>query len=255
MINMSYIFLAFTFVSGISHVQAQSNLREWIQIGDRQRMKELSKDVWLHEWKMEVEGFGTVSSNGLLIVNGKEALLVDTPKDDAMTAVVLAWAKGILGVEVKKAIITHFHNDRMGGIAALHDADVQTIAHTQTARLGSEKGYPKPSVTFQQEKKIILNGRSVMAFYPGAGHSRDNIVVWLEDEGLLYGGCFIKSGESKNLGNLEDAFVNDWPASLLKTVGEFPETKIVIPGHGSPGGIELLDHNLHLLEQHRSASN
>ena len=39
-------------------------------------------------------------------------------------------------------------------------------------------------------------------------------------------------------GNLEDANVDDWAATVEKLKAQYPDTKIVIPGHGKSGGTE-----------------
>jgi hypothetical protein len=31
------------------------------------------------------------------------------------------------------------------------------------------------------------------SFFPGAGHTRDNLAVWLPQQRVLFGGCFLKS--------------------------------------------------------------
>ena len=83
-------------------------------------------------------------------------------------------------------------------------------------------------------------------FYPGAGHTQDNIVVWLPKQKILFGGCFVKSIHSKNLGNMEDASVKDWPKSIQKVINKYPNIKIVVPGHGKVGDVNLLKHTAQL---------
>ena len=88
-------------------------------------------------------------------------------------------------------------------------------------------------------------------FYPGAGHSEDNIVVWLEKHKVLFGGCLIKSLEAKGMGNLSDANVNQWRQSITNITDAFLlNTAVVVPGHGKPGDIELLRHTDKLVSEH-----
>jgi metallo-beta-lactamase class B len=79
-------------------------------------------------------------------------------------------------------------------------------------------------------------------FFPGAGHARDNIVVWHPSSGVLFGGCFVKAGNAEDLGNVADADTAAWPASLERVRARFPEVRIVVPGHGALGGPDLLTH-------------
>ncbi len=86
-------------------------------------------------------------------------------------------------------------------------------------------------------------------FYPGPGHTIDNVVVWLPALNILFGGCFVKSLHSKSLGYVKEASINQWSQSIDTLIARYPSTKLVIPGHGMEGGQELLVHT------HRLASN
>ena len=50
----------------------------------------------------------------------------------------------------------------------------------------------------------------------GEGHTKDNIVIWFDIEKILYCGCFVKSTESIELGNIVDA--NTSQSHKLKTI-------------------------------------
>ena len=86
-------------------------------------------------------------------------------------------------------------------------------------------------------------------FYPGAGHSRDNIVAYLPGSKVLFGGCFIKAADARNLGNVRDGDAGAWPGSLKALRERFPNAEIVIPGHGEVGGPELIEHTMNLLKR------
>jgi glyoxylase-like metal-dependent hydrolase (beta-lactamase superfamily II) len=38
-----------------------------------------------------------------------------------------------------------------------------------------------------------------------------------------------------------------WPASLARLKARFPDARLIVPGHGDPGGWELVDNTLRLL--------
>jgi metallo-beta-lactamase class B len=77
----------------------------------------------------------------------------------------------------------------------------------------------------------------------------DNIIVWLPDEKILFPGCMVKEMRSNNLGNIADGNVKEYPNTIQKVINKFPTAKIVIPGHGQIGGIELLRHTIELAKQ------
>ncbi len=47
-------------------------------------------------------------------------------------------------------------------------------------------------------------------------------------------------------GNLEDANVEEWSATVEKIKKDLPNLKMVVPEHGEYGGAELLDYTIQL---------
>ena len=85
--------------------------------------------------------------------------------------------------------------------------------------------------------------------FTGPGHTPDNISVYFPDSKILFGGCMIKSLQSKGLGNTADAVVSEWDKSVDKLKLLCPEAKVVIPGHGNYGDISLLTHTINLVKK------
>jgi len=56
----------------------------------------------------------------------------------------------------------------------------------------------------------------------------------------------VKSINSKDLGNTADGDLITYPKTIDKVINKFPTAKIVIPGHGQFGGLELLKHTREL---------
>src|SRR5690349_11254430 len=71
------------------------------------RVRPLADGVWLHVSTEEVEGFGAVPSNGLVVQGEGGVLLVDTPWTPAQTEVLLAWIDRSLDQPVLDVIVTH----------------------------------------------------------------------------------------------------------------------------------------------------
>ncbi len=89
---------------------------------------------------------------------------------------------------------------------------------------------------------------TIQTFYPGEGHTKDNIVIWIPERKILYGGCLIKSTENSSLGNIADANLAEWPLSIKKLIELFPDAEYVIPGHFGWENNNGLVHTLKLLE-------
>jgi metallo-beta-lactamase class B len=86
-------------------------------------------------------------------------------------------------------------------------------------------------------------------FYPGKGHAPDNIVIWFEKEKILYGGCLIKSVLDDTLGNLGDASVSDYAATVRNVGAKCKNPGYVIPGHNDWMNPKSLKHTLKMAKQ------
>jgi glyoxylase-like metal-dependent hydrolase (beta-lactamase superfamily II) len=102
---------------------------------------------------------------------------------------------------------------------------------------------------FEATARIDLGDLDLELFYPGAGHAPDNIVVHVREEHLLFGGCLVRAGETKGLGNLEDADLPAWPATMDRVMERYGSARTVVPGHGRSGDASLLLHTRTLAEQ------
>lgn len=215
-------------------------------------VEQLYADVWRHtSWHVLADGT-RFPANGLLVRDADGSLLlIDTPWGDSVTATLLDWVPQHLGARVTRAVVTHAHDDRLGGARALVRRHVAFFAHPLTRQLAAAQGLPLPD-TLQG----VATGRPVKlgtieAYFPGAGHAPDNLVVWVPRVRLLFGGCAVKSAAATDLGNLTDANVALWPQAIRRMQHQYPQARRVVPGHGAIGGPALLTHTLALLDQSR----
>jgi glyoxylase-like metal-dependent hydrolase (beta-lactamase superfamily II) len=207
---------------------------------------EITEGVFLHTSYMQTESWGFVASNGLIKIKNGDAYIIDFPWPSSDTEKLVQWINDS-GYNLKASISTHFHDDRASGIGYLNSQQIPTYASARTNALLELARKPTATVAFSEADYSVLEG-VIEAFYPGAGHTEDNLVVWLPEEQILIGGCLVKSAESRNLGNLEDASVEDYPATLQKVMERYPQADTVVPGHGALGALELLRHTLGMAE-------
>ncbi|QCR24024.1 subclass B1 metallo-beta-lactamase [Pontibacter sp. SGAir0037] len=194
-------------------------------------------------------GNSKVPANGLLIDTSDGVVIIDTAWDNEQTLQLLSWVKNNLKKPVKMCIVTHAHEDRLGGVEVLHQNNVIVFSTAQTAQIALEQHNLKIDSTLPLTL-VNIGQQQLEVFYPGAGHAPDNIVVYLPEQKLLFGGCFVKDATAPNLGNLADADVNNWAGAIEKVQQKFPKAKTVIPGHGAIGNSKLLQHTKKLvLEQ------
>ena len=83
-------------------------------------------------------GFGAVASNGLIVRDGGRVLVVDTAWTDDQTAQILNWIKQEINLPVALAVVTHAHQDKMGGMDALHAAGIATYANALSNQLAPQ---------------------------------------------------------------------------------------------------------------------
>jgi metallo-beta-lactamase class B len=112
-----------------------------------------------------------------------------------------------------------------------------------------KNGFKKPETTLHEDEKITLGDIDIEIFYPGEGHTSDNITIWFPQYKVLFGGCLIKSLESKDIGSIKDANIKQWPDSVNKVLKKYSDAEIVIPGHGKWGDLKLAEHTLGLLKK------
>ena len=229
------------------HISVHASDFRKIKIGDDIELIQLSEKAFVHVSVSEIAGFGKVSSNGLIIINGGEALLFDTPVTNSQTETLVKWITDSLSATVSAFVPTHWHDDCLGGLEYLHTIGIKSYANQMTIDLAKANGMPVPCYGFTDSLHLYLHDKIVECHYFGGGHSADNIVVWIPSEKILFAGCMVQNIHSNGLGNLSDAKLDEWYPTIQKVMAKFSDAKIVIPGHGQIGGMELLEHTSKLL--------
>jgi metallo-beta-lactamase class B len=207
----------------------------------------LREGVWIHRSYADIEPWGRVSANGLLVVGEGDALLVDTPWNDAQVAWLFEEARRRFRVPITTVVVTHAHDDNIGGLAEAHRRGARSYALDLTLEAAKTTGKAVPEYGFSSELTIEVAGRRVSLFFPGPGHARDNITVFLPDEGILFGGCLIKAADATSPGNIADADMEHWASSVETLAARFPDASVIVPGHGDAGDRGLFDHTRRLV--------
>ncbi len=215
---------------------------------DDLQITRISKSVYIHKSYIELADGNRFPCNGMVIVDRKEALVLDTPTDESESIALIRYLRGNLGVHIVGVVINHFHEDCLGGILAFHHADIPTYAHIKTVALAKEQGVEPPRIGFDQRLEIAVGRKHTEHRFFGEAHSPDNIVSWFPDEKTLFGGCMVKSMNASR-GNLADANTEAWPVTMKKIKEAYPNVSTVVPGHGQYGGPELLDYTIDLFSE------
>lgn len=210
-------------------------------------VNKLSDHVFQHISYLQTNDFGKVACNGMIVVNGKEAVVFDTPGTNESAQELIDYLTGKLRVKIKGVIATHFHADCVGGLEAFHKKNVPSYAENRTIAFLQDKDSRQPQNGFDKSLALAVGDHKVYAQFIGEGHTKDNVIGYFPADKAMFGGCLVKEvGGAK--GNLEDANVAAWPETARAVKAKYPETVLVIPGHGRVGGQELLDYTAKLFD-------
>lgn len=206
----------------------------------------IAAGVWVHTTYFDVPGYGRTAANGLVLIDGNQAILVDLPWTDEQTAILFDWIAETHGAAVKTVIPTHFHQDCMGGLAEAHRRGAMSYGLDKTVAIARREHLPVPRIPYKARIPVRYGSSIVLMTYHGAGHTIDNVVAWVPKQRVLFGGCLIKSLDAESLGNTKDGDLQAYPSTVQRVRAGYPGAKIVVPGHGDWGGPELIEHTLKL---------
>ncbi|HLP71332.1 MAG TPA: subclass B1 metallo-beta-lactamase [Bacteroidales bacterium] len=229
----------------IRQLAAQTNER--IRISQDLELVRITANAYMHVSYAVLPGYGRSSANGLIFINEKKAFLFDTPWNDSLTSKLVYYLENTMKLKIEGFIPNHWHEDCMGGLIYIKSRGIKSYANQLTTDIAKKKNLPSADQGFRDSIKISLGNKVVMCYYFGPAHSIDNVVVWIPSEKILFPGCMCKSMDSGNLGNTADGDVSEYRATIDKVINRFCDAKIVVPGHGTPGGKELLLHTKELI--------
>lgn len=211
-------------------------------------IKHLTDNFYIYTTYKPING-SPFPSNSMYLVTEAGVVLFDTPWDMQQTYPLLDSIEQKHQKKVIACIVTHFHDDRTAGLDLLKLKGIATYSSLQTWCLCKERDEHQAAHYFTADTTFQFGQYQVQTFYPGEGHTSDNIVLWFPVQRILYGGCLVKSTEAKGLGNVADANVAAWAATIKTVLQRFPRPRFVIPGHHSWRNRKSLQHTLRLLKR------
>ena len=164
---------------------------------------------------------------------------------------------------VRFVVLTHHHTDHALGASFFASRGAEVVAH-RACRAAMEGEHPSlvaarrrvpaladlfrdaspyvPTLTIDDEWRADLGGTRARVWHPGPGHTPGDLVVSVEDasdESVTVCGDLVSVGYHVNY---EDAALErlDVGLEMLRGLG----SRVYIPGHGAPGGPEVVDGQL-----------
>lgn len=246
-ISKILLLLMATIVLSCNSQKSKTVENKVVYTSDNLKVIQLSDNVYQHISYLQTDSFGKVECNGMIVKNGNETVVFDTPSDEKGSVELILWIKQDLHAKIKAVVPTHFHNDCLGGLNKFSENQIPSYSNKKTIELARQSGSNVPTNGFDDEMILNVGNQKVYLKFFGEGHTKDNVVAYYPAEKAMFGGCLIKELNATK-GYLGDANVQAWSATVEKVKNTYPDVKIIIPGHGRVGGVELLDYTIKLFK-------
>jgi glyoxylase-like metal-dependent hydrolase (beta-lactamase superfamily II) len=147
---------------------------------------------------------------------------------------------------------THYHADHSYGNSVFVDAGATVLATEDCAAESRAKGpadvqnqtkspperMEHPAILFRDRLAIDDGTHRVEFIRLGPAHSKGDAVAWLPGQGIVFAGDLAVNWTRGNNLSDPDADYDNWIRALDELVRWQP--RVVIPGHGTPGGLATL---------------
>jgi len=208
---------------------------------------QITENSFVHTSFLQTNDFGNVPCNGLIVRDNNKVIIFDTPTNDNSSKELIKWINETLHCKINAIIPTHFHDDCLGGLKAFEEDHIPSYANVKTIELAKENNLVIPNNGFTDTLTLKVGDKIVTVKFFGEGHTKDNVVGYFPSENLMFGGCLIKELDAGK-GYLGDANIIDWSSTVERVKQEYPDVKIVVPGHGEYGDKKLLDYTINLFK-------
>jgi len=199
---------------------------------------------------VQPDGSWWINNTGF-IVGHRTVMSIDTCSTERRTRAYLAKVEEIAGRSPRVLVNTHHHGDHTNGNCLLPLATV--IGHERCREEIIRSGIPHyrklfepiewgdlapapPFVTFEHHLDIYVDELKVELIHlTSAAHTTNDVVAWIPEHRVLFSGDLVFNGGTPFVvmgsvaGSLE----------ALSRVMEL-EPEVIVPGHGAPGGIEMV---------------
>ena len=208
-------------------------------------------------WTLGGETIQTAYGTNATAVIGEDAVLMVDPLIAPAYGHRLAQKlRAHTEVPVRYVVFTHHHTDHSWGAAPFEDEGAVLIGHRECrermlaehpdlvdrrraqddiADLFADARPVPPSITFDEGLVLHVGSVEVEVWHPGAAHTPGDAFLFLPEERVAVCGDLVFAGYHYNY---EDASPDGVRAGLRAL--ESLDADVFIPGHGAPGGPELL---------------
>ncbi len=193
------------------------------------------------------DNYGFIS-NAAFVATAAGVVVFDTLGTPALGAKLLAAIRSVTDAPIKRIYISHYHADHMYGNQAFSASGAEIIASDGAKRylegevaqqrlaerrlslspwVDSKTQVVHPDRYLQGEERFTLGGVSIRVVDLGSAHSEGDLVLFVENDAVLFSGDIIFQDRIPFLGSSSSA---EW----LDVLNEMEKTDVgfIVPGHG-----------------------
>ena len=253
-----WILSSFAALAGLAFFQAATDAQPGT-------VKQIAPGVWFREGEID-----TLGHCNNAIIEMKDYLIVVDANFPSGARLTLEAAKKVSNKPVKYVFDTHHHGDHAYGNPVWTQAGATTLAYKgvteelkryepkrwqaqakvrkDVAELKLDAPEP-PKQTFDKSPFILKDDtREVRFYFFGWAHTRGDGFVYLPKEKVLYSGDAALNGP---FNYTADANIANWPQVIA--AAQKLDVTHVLPGHGGPGGKEILEGQARFMTELHSA--
>jgi metallo-beta-lactamase class B len=192
-------------------------------------------------------------AHGMYLVGDSGVALFDTPWDSTQFQALLDSIEARHHKSVTLCIAAHWHSDRTAGLEYYKQKGIKTYTTQFTDELAKINNHKRAEFLMQNDTTFHFDRYTFETYYPGQGHTLDNIIVWFPKERILYGGCLIKGGTAVNLGFLGDANKKEYYNTLKRVEKKCPDPNYIVISHSDWNDPNSLRRSIKLAKKLRKA--
>ena len=200
---------------------------------------------------------GFMSNAGFVITPGG-VVVFDTLGSPSLAQEMVKRIRELTELPIKRVIVSHYHADHYYGIQVFKELGAEIWAHEAgKSVVGSEAAkqrfeqrkeilgqwindqtqrFPTPEVWLSGDTDFELGGMQFRVRHVGPAHSDEDLVLFVEADGVLYAGDLVFKGRVPFVG---DADSKRWLNALEKLIALQP--KLLVPGHGGASDTPMED--------------
>ncbi len=209
------------------------------------KISHLTGDFYIYTTYNTYEG-EQIPANGMYLITKDGVVMFDTPWDTTQFQPLLDSIKLKHSKSVSTCIATHWHSDRTAGLEYYKQHGIKTYTTLLTDELSIKNNKKRAEFLMAMDTVFNIEQYSFETYYPGEGHTTDNIIVWFSKEKILYGGCLIKGADAENLGYLGDANIAAYETTLKRVQQKCPDPKFIVISHSDWNNINSLKNSIKL---------